>query len=227
MTAEPEKPAPSARHAEDNPVWRGATAVIDACIKVMPKPIRQRLETEAGMRFSRFLPVALAALASSQITLAILTGWVNMTAGKAALLASIVGAAVSYLLSRWAWERKGRPDLLRETVPFWLVSFAVWGILSLTTHYAGAWAKAHDLHHIEKHLVVQGTYLVANCFTFVTRFLIFHYVLFANRRGPADAAAEELPAPSAELPSVALAREKAASEMALSADSTMPGQPKR
>ena len=139
------------------------------------------------MRFGRFVPVAIAALASSQITLAILVGPVQMTAGKAALIASVVGALVSYLLSRWAWERKGRPDLLRETVPFWLVSFAVWGVLSLTSHYAGAFAKHEHMHHLEKIAVVNGAYLLANCVTFVSRFLIFHYVLFADRRKRAPA----------------------------------------
>jgi hypothetical protein len=28
---------------------------------------------------------------------------------------------------------------------------------------------------------VQGFYLAANCFTFLTRFVIFHFVLFADR----------------------------------------------
>jgi putative flippase GtrA len=217
MTAEPEKPAPGARHAAVNPVWRAASAVVDAGIKIMPAPIRRRLETDAGKRFTRFLPVAVAALASSQVTLAILTGF-NMTAGKAALLASVVGAGVSYVLSRWAWERKGRPDLLRETVPFWLVSFAVWGFLSIVTHYAGSYAKHHDLHHLQKHLVVQGTYLAANCITFVTRFVIFHYLLFASKRRQAEVGPEMAAAASDQDP---------ASEMALSADSTTQGQPKR
>src|SRR5215469_4011294 len=181
MTADQEKSAKAGRHAASNPVGRATAAAVDAVVRHLPGPIRLRLETEAGSRFLRFAPVALAALLTSQITLAVLTG-LQMTAGKAALIASVVGAFVSYVLSRWAWERKGRPDLLRETVPFWLVSFAVWGFLSLVTHYAGAWAKQENLHHLEKHLVVNGTYLAANCITFVTRFLIFHYLLFANER---------------------------------------------
>jgi putative flippase GtrA len=186
MTAEPEKPAPAARHQLPGPVRRLGSSAGRALLRIMPGPIRRTLQTEAGARFSRFVPVAIAAVLASQITLAILTG-MNMTAGKAALCASIVGAAVSYVLSRWAWERKGRPDLLRETVPFWLVSFAVWGFLSLVTHYAGAWAKQEHLHHLEKHLTVQGAYLAANCITFVARFLIFHYLLFSKRREPAVA----------------------------------------
>jgi putative flippase GtrA len=217
MTAEPGKPAHHADHADTNVVWRGVVAFIDAVIRIMPRPIRERLQTEAGTRFTRFLPVALAALASSQITLAILTG-LTMSAGKAALLASIVGAGVSYVLSRWAWERKGRPDLLRETVPFWLVSFAVWGFLSLVTHYAGAYAIHHNLHHFQRHLVVQGTYLAANCITFVMRFLIFHYVLF-KRREPV-LAADEAPA------TAAAGSSDEPDAMALTADSSAPRQPK-
>jgi putative flippase GtrA len=180
-------------------------------LRLLPGPIRKRLQTDAGMRFGRFVPVAIAALASSQITLAILVGPVQMTAGKAALIASVVGALVSYLLSRWAWERKGRPDLLRETVPFWLISFAVWGVLSLTSHYAGAFAKHEHMHHLEKIAVVNGAYLLANCVTFVSRFLIFHYVLFADRRkrapaGPEMASAEMVP-PADDAPQMALAAE--------------------
>jgi putative flippase GtrA len=203
MTAEPEKPAPVRRHARFS---RAASRIGDTVLRLLPGPIRRRLQTDAGMRFSRFVPVAIAALASSQITLAILVGPLVMTAGKAALIASVVGALVSYLLSRWAWERKGRPDLLRETVPFWLVSFAVWGVLSLTSHYAGAFAKHEHMHHLQKIAVVNGAYLAANCVTFVTRFLIFHYVLFADKRRAA-AAASPVATPAEDAPEMALAAE--------------------
>jgi putative flippase GtrA len=227
MTAEPEKPAPAARHAATSPVRPKGDAVIATVLRLLPGPIRRKMETEAGKRFSRFIPVAVAAVVSSQVTLAILTG-VNMSAGKAALCASIVGAAVSYLLSRWAWERKGRPDLLRETVPFWLLSFAVWGILSLVTHYAGAYALHHNLHHLQKHLVVQGTYFAANCVTFVLRFLIIHYVLFADRRRQAETAGQTTAQAPAEAPKAAgpaaeaLGNGSDAQDMALTADSTGP-----
>ena len=208
MTAEPEKPAPVQRHPR---LSRVGSMIGDTVLRLLPGPIRKRLQTEAGMRFGRFVPVAIAALASSQITLAILVGPVQMTAGKAALIASVVGALVSYLLSRWAWDRKGRPDLLRETVPFWLISFAVWGVLSLTSHYAGAFAKHEHMHHLEKIAVVNGAYLLANCVTFVSRFLIFHYVLFADRRKRASAlpemASPERVPPADDAPHMALAAE--------------------
>jgi putative flippase GtrA len=224
MTAEPETPAQHERPASSNPVSKATMAVVYAIVRVLPRPIRRRLETEAGDRFLRFAPVALATLITSQVVLAVLTA-AGMSAGKAALIASVVGAFVSYVLSRWAWDSRGRPDLLRETVPFWLVSFAVWGILSLVAHYAGAFAIHEHLHHLEKHLVVNGAYFLANCVTFVSRFLIFHYVLFKDRRtalepevaaaAPAAAASAAAPPDDAQQPG----------KMALAGDATKQTKP--
>jgi len=153
--------------------------------RVLPLSLRRRLRTKAGNRFVRFVPVALAAVITSQIGLALLNGPAHVSAGTAAIVASMIAAAVSYVLSRWAWERKGRPDLLRETLPFWAVSVGVWLLLGLVTHLASVWAHSMDLHHWRRVLVVNGAYFLANCVTFVTRFAIFHYVLFADREAKA------------------------------------------
>ncbi len=162
--------------------------------RFLPAAIARRLETEAGRRFARFILVALAAVVTSQVVLGLLTGPVNLSAGLSGVIAAMVAALVSYLLSRWAWERTGKPDLLRETLPFWAVSLAVWGILGLTSHYASVWAHSMDYTHLKKHLVVQGAYFLMNCVTFLARFLFFHYVLFANReRGVPGPVPEELP----------------------------------
>jgi putative flippase GtrA len=119
-------------------------------------------------------------MAASQITLAVLVGVTQHSAGVSAVIASMVGAAVSYVLSRWAWERKGKPHLLKETLPFWLVSVSAWIVLGLASHYASVWAVSMDLGHWQRVAVVNAAYLLTNCVTFVSRFLIFHYVLFAD-----------------------------------------------
>jgi putative flippase GtrA len=149
--------------------------------KLSPAPLERKLRTEAGLRFMRFVLVAIAAVVTSQIALVIFTGPLKWTGFLSGFVASMIAAAVSYILSRWAWERKGKPDWLRETLPFWGVSVAVWIVLGLTTHFASVWANSMDLHHLKRHLVINGAYFVMNCITFVCRFLIFHYVLFKNR----------------------------------------------
>jgi putative flippase GtrA len=163
--------------------------IAKAAWSVVPAPIGQKLRTEAGKRFIRFALVAVAAVITGQVMLGLLTGPVNLSAGASGVVASMVAALVSYVLSRWAWERKGKPDWLRETLPFWAVSITVWIILGLTTHFASVWAHHMGYTHLMKHVVVQGAYFLMNCVTFVARFLIFHYVLFRNRSRDEEAAA--------------------------------------
>jgi putative flippase GtrA len=143
--------------------------------------MQRRLRTSLGKRFSRFVPVAMVSFGASQITLTLLLGPMHATAGISAIAAWFAGAAVSYILSRWAWERKGRPNLVRETLPFWLVSIGAAVVLTLTAKYANQEALRTGLSHAERVLVVDAAYLAANCVTFLTRFVIFHYVLFADR----------------------------------------------
>ena len=148
----------------------------------------QKLRTKVGVRFTRFVGVAAAALATSEILLSVCNGVLHMTATPAAAVATFSGAAVSYVLSRWAWERKGRPDLLRETLPFWIVSIAAWSFLSFISHEASIWSRHMGHTGIEHVAVINGAYFLANCFTFVARFVIFHYVLFASHGNKARAA---------------------------------------
>ncbi len=124
--------------------------IAKAAWSVIPAPLERKLRTEAGKRFTRFILVAVAAVVTSQVVLGVLTGPVNLSAGASGVIASMVAALVSYLLSRWAWERKGKPDWLRETLPFWVVSIAVWVILGLTSHYASVWAHSMGYTHLDE-----------------------------------------------------------------------------
>src|SRR5260370_11234545 len=155
--------------------------IIDAARRVIPGPVRRRLRSRGGRRLIRFAPAAVLALCATQLTYFVVQ-LATVTAGIAGATGWFAGAAVSYLVSRWAWERKGRPHLLKETLPFVSISICVGVVLTLTSKLATE--QAHDLgfHGFDKVLFAQGLYLSANCVTFVIRFMIFHYVLFADRR---------------------------------------------
>jgi putative flippase GtrA len=144
--------------------------------------LRGRLRSKAGSRFVRFIGVAVASLATSEVTLAACDAVFHLTAAPAAVSSWFTGAVVSYVLSRWAWERKGKPDLLRETLPFWIISVVVVVVLTLSTKLGYAIATDHHLHGLGHAAVVGGVYFIANCVTFLARFVIFHYVLFAEPR---------------------------------------------
>jgi putative flippase GtrA len=183
-------------------------------------PLWAKLRTKVGVRFTRFVGVAIVSLATSEILLSICNGVFHMTATPAALISTFSGAAVSYVLSRWAWERKGRPDVLRETVPFWVISALVWVILWLATklgYHMASWLGLHGFKHV---LLVDLVYLVANFVTFALRFVIFHYVLFADRTTAARAAAtgpDAVPPGTREAPRPAEAPHSAAATAAAEA----------
>jgi uncharacterized membrane protein len=154
-------------------------------LEKVPTPIVAWLRTRFGKHLSRFAGVALVSLATTQVTLSIAYLIIG-TGGLATLIGWAAGAAVSYTLSRRAWERKGKPHLLKETLPFWAISGGTAIVLTTAGHIAGTFAKQHHLGKLDALVVVNGTVLLANVLTFVTRFLIFHYVLFADgssRRG--------------------------------------------
>jgi len=155
---------------------------------LLPRPLRDWLRGKTGTQFMRFVPVSIAAVITSQVMLVVMIEVLHVSAGVSGVVASMAGAAISYVLSRWAWRRKGRPSVLKETIPFWAVSVGAWLVLGLVTHYSHIWAVSMHLHTLDRIALVQGSYLLANCVTFVARFVIFHYVLFANRGSAAPPA---------------------------------------
>ena len=141
-----------------------------------------KIRSKLGVRFTRFIAVAAVSLVTSQVALIVFNHVVHLTAFVAGFCAAVLGAAVSYVLSRWAWERKGRPDLLRETLPFWAVSACVWLILAGANKLGVYLVHDWGLHKGWKKVTVEnGLYFVANCVTFAARFVIFHYRIFADR----------------------------------------------
>src|ERR1700722_14410183 len=155
-------------------------------------PLVQKARSKLGIRFGRFAVAAIAAFATTEVVLTICAGPLQLTATWASLISWFSGALVSYVLSRWAWKRKGRPSLLKETLPFWIVSAMVVAILTVATKFGYHAASWLGLTGVERVLFVDLVYGVANIGTFLLRFLFFHYVLFAGSPGrPGPAVAEE------------------------------------
>jgi putative flippase GtrA len=150
-------------------------------IDKLPAGLSIRLRTRIGAQFVRFVVVAAASLAASELALFVFTELLHWTGGVSGVTAAAIGALVSYLLSRWAWRRKGRPSVLRETIPFWGVSAGAWLVLGLATKLGLYIARTTGAQGFRHFMVVGGVYFLANCLTFMSRFLIFHYVLFADR----------------------------------------------
>src|SRR5580698_7503891 len=120
----------------------------------LSETLTRKVRTTLGIRFGRFAVAAIAAFATTEVVLTICAGPLALTATWASIIAWFSGALVSYVLSRWAWKRKGRPNLLKETLPFWIVSAMVIVILWVATKWANQQAIEMDLSHVQRVLFV-------------------------------------------------------------------------
>ena len=154
--------------------------------------LASKARSKLGINFGRFAVAAFASFVTTEVALSICAGPLKLTATWATLIAWFSGAVVSYVLSRWAWKRKGRPNLLRETLPFWIVSAMVIVVLTLATKFGYHSSGWLHLHGAKRVLYIDAVAGVANVGTFVLRFLFFHYVLFAGSAGQAGPAEEAL-----------------------------------
>ena len=139
-----------------------------------------------GRRFTRFAFGSALALAASELTLLVCLAahaWPTVSAAAG----WFAGALVSYILSRWAWERRGRPHLLKETLPFWVIAGCTIVVLSVATSMAHHLALVLGLAPAARLVFDGAAYLAANTLTFLARFVILNYVLFAtSSRGKAS-----------------------------------------
>jgi putative flippase GtrA len=154
------------------------SAVVDR----LPEPVRRRVGSPTGRRMIRFAPAAVVALAATQITYFMCVSVVHTSGRVSGFSGWLAGAVVSYGVSRWAWERRGRPRLLAETVPFVVISLVVGAVLVEASHFGYQEAGGLGLRGIAFYAFAQGFYLAANAVTFIVRFVIFNFVVFADRR---------------------------------------------
>src|ERR1700758_4502078 len=124
--------------------------------------LTRKARSTLGIRFGRFTIAAISAFVTTEVVLTICAGPLDLSATWASLISWFSGALVSYVLSRWAWKRKGRPSLLKETLPFWIVSAMVVVILLLATKFAYHSASWLNLSGVERVLFVDLVYGVAN-----------------------------------------------------------------
>ena len=118
--------------------------------------------------------VSVVAVAVSQGALFIGHAVVGLSAESANVIAVAAGTVPSYSLNRrWVWGKTSQSHLLKEVLPFWVLSFV--GLVFSTVVVSIATEVWR-----ETTLVVQAANLGAFGVLWVGKFLLLHYVLFKD-----------------------------------------------
>jgi putative flippase GtrA len=120
--------------------------------------------TQAGGRFIRYTIVSAFNVAFSVFVLAIVFGVFRVwTEVPSTLFANIVAIPPGYYLTRtWAWGKSGRSHLLKEVVPFWVMTIAGVLLALATSDEARHIGLAHHLSRADR----TGLLVVANLLAF-------------------------------------------------------------
>ncbi|MCA1691350.1 MAG: GtrA family protein [Acidimicrobiales bacterium] len=147
----------------------------------------QRARSPEGKKLVRYSMVSVIAVAVSQVVLLVAFGIFHLSARTSNITAVLISAIPSYYLNRaWAWGKRGRSNLMREVVPFWVM--ALIGLVFST--WAAGFAESHadeiTSSHLGTTLIVMAAALGAFGVLWIAKFVILNKVLFVHH-------AEELP----------------------------------
>jgi putative flippase GtrA len=138
----------------------------------------EKRDTPEAKKLIRYTMVSVISTAVSLFVLLVVFGLLHLWGEVVStVFANVVASIPSYFLTRnWVWGKTGRSHLVKEIIPFWVMSG-----LGIAFSIVGAAAakhigKVHHLPHLEQTVVV----LVANVLSFavfwVAKFLVFNRI---------------------------------------------------
>lgn len=121
----------------------------------------------------RYAGGSVIAAGCSELTLLVLYGAVDLSPGWSSSLAWIAGALPNYWLNRsWAWRLQGRPDLLREVLPYAAIVAVTLLLAIASTRAVDEALRAAGTAAETRVLLVAATFLGVYVVVFVLRFLL-------------------------------------------------------
>jgi putative flippase GtrA len=108
--------------------------------------------------------------------------WFGAVPLVASLLAFVAGAVPNYLMNRyWAWRRRGRPDRMREVLPYAMIVVVTALTAILVTTAADRWVRDHVTAHPVQVILVSAAFLATYGTMFILKFVLFDRFIFVDR----------------------------------------------
>jgi putative flippase GtrA len=108
--------------------------------------------------------------------------WFGAVPLVASLLAFVAGSVPNYLMNRyWAWQRRGRPDRMREILPYAMIIVVTALTAILVTTAADRWVRDHVTAHPVQVILVSAAFLATYGTMFILKFVLFDRFIFVDR----------------------------------------------
>ncbi|MFC4002162.1 GtrA family protein [Prauserella oleivorans] len=133
-------------------------------------------------RLVRAATSSVLATAISQVTLIGLLWW-GATPTVASAVAFVAGAIPNYFVARrWAWNRKGKPQVKGELLPYLaVIGLGALASVGLTT-LAGMITEPLEISGFTRIIVLDAAYLIGYALVFVIKFALLDRLVFRRPR---------------------------------------------
>ncbi len=141
-----------------------------------------RWRTPVAVRLWRYGAGSVVAFATSTVVLFVCLTWAHFGAISATVIAFLAGAIPNWVLNRrWAWEKRGRNGMVKETTLYVIVSLTALVASSATDKFTAV--EATHLHsNLEKDLLVTFAYMFSVVVLTGLKYVAYDRLVFADRR---------------------------------------------
>jgi putative flippase GtrA len=143
-------------------------------------------EHPTGRKMARYTMVSVISTAISQGTLFLVYGILRLwSAVPSNVFANAVATVPSYYLNRaWAWGKTGRSHVLKEVLPFWVLSFAGMALSIVTVGATERWCHDHHFQHLVTAVLVNAANFFAFGVLWVGKVLAFNRLFRVEAEEP-------------------------------------------
>ena len=134
--------------------------------------------TPEGKKLVRYGLVSAVSALFTFTVLSVVYGVLQLwTEVPSVVFSNIVATFFNYFLNRrWVWGKAGRSSLLKEVLPFWVMSISGMLLALFTASLARQFSDAHHLNHLARTVVVVGANTCAFGNIWVVKFLILNRI---------------------------------------------------
>jgi len=144
-----------------------------------------RWRTPFVLRLWRYGAGSVVAFVVSSVAVTVCYSWFGLGAITSSTIAFLAGAVPNWVLNRrWAWEKRGREGVGRETTLYALVTLASWGAYSAVTKLAALAVAGSGA--TERDVVVTVSYMGANVVFSALKYVAYDRVVFVDRGGRSE-----------------------------------------